>query len=466
MAQTAPRRDRAEKPSVLIGFTEISGYFHNLREGLEERGYRCEFIELVPHPFGYRDTVLSGGLIVTLIRAARRKGSLIQSPALRSVLGVPAGLLMIPLFFSAVVKYDVFLFTYGNSFFTANLDLILLKLLKKRVIMPFLGSEVRPRYIDGFLEFSDLEEMNASTQQQRKKIRFIERFVDVIINNPAAGHYLERPFVNFFCLGIPQDCGDSLGPDATMVLSGSIPSNTQPSDCLPVRILHTPSVRIGKGSDLIREIVEQLGTRYPIEYTEITNRPHADVLERICASDLVIDQAYSDTPMAAFASEAACFGVPAVVGGYYSAIIREEMNAEFVPPSLYVLPEDLQSAIESLVVDGAGRRELGERSRQFVRTRWSKAEVASRYERIICSDIPPEWLFDPDQMKYVYGCGLSKNQAVERISAMIDGCGLHSLGIGRKKFLQERFSSAVSDSNDVRQSEGIRIEQPEAGQDL
>ena len=114
---------------------------------------------------------------------------------------------MVPLFLSAVVKYDVFLFTYGNSFFTANLDLPLLKLLGKRIVMPFLGSEVRPRYIDGFLEFAGLEEMHASAQQQRKKIRFIERFVDVIINNPAAGHLLERPFVNFYCLGIPQDCG-------------------------------------------------------------------------------------------------------------------------------------------------------------------------------------------------------------------------------------------------------------------
>ena len=265
---------------------------------------------------------------------------------------------MVPLFFSSVVKYDVFLFTYGNSFFTANLDLVLLKLLGKRVVMPFLGSEVRPRYIDGFLEFSDLEEMHASTQQQRKKIRFIERYVDVIINNPAAGHLLERPFVNFYCLGIPQGSGGQTEANATGILSGADAAGRGPSNDRRVRILHTPSVRIGKGSDLIRTIVRQLGTRYPIEYTEITNRPHAEVLERIRTSDIVIDQAYSDTPMAAFASEAAWFGVPAVVGGYYSAIIGDEVDDEVIPPSRYVLPEELESAVESLIVDAAARMEL------------------------------------------------------------------------------------------------------------
>lgn len=443
MRQMASQRDSAKMPAVLIGFTEISGYFHNLREGLEAQGYRCDFIELVPHPFGYRDAVLPGGLIVPLIRAIKGKGNTIQSLALKRILALVSGLLMVPLFFSAVVKYDVFLFTYGNSFFTANLDLVILKLLRKRVVMPFLGSEVRPRYIDGFLEFSDVEEMNASTQQQRKKIRFIERFSDVIINNPAAGHFQEKPFVNFFSLGIPQGWDDSSEPGETEMISGADTIDRRASADGRVRILHTPSVRVGKGSDMIRTIIRQLGTKYPIEYTEITNRPHAEVLERIRTSHIVIDQAYSDTPMAAFASEAAWFGVPAVVGGYYSAIIGDEVDEEFIPPSRYVPPEELESAVESLIVDAAARIELGQRARRFVRTRWSRDEVASRYAQIIRGDIPSEWWFDPNRMTYLYGCGLSRDQAIARISAMIATYGPAALGLGDKKNLQKRFSESL-----------------------
>lgn len=447
MAPVKAHEPGAQRPAVFIGFTEISGYFHNLREGLEQQGYRCDFVELVPHPFGYGDASRECGLIVSLIRAARARGGRARSPVLRRLLALSSGLLMAPLFLSAVAKYDVFLFTYGNSFFAANLDLPLLRLLGKRIVMPFLGSEVRPRYIDGFLEFSNVEEMHASAQEQGKKIRFIERFVDVIINNPAAGHLLERPFVNFYCLGIPQGPGGQAGADSQESRPGADAAGQPPSGDRRVRILHTPSVRTGKGSDLIRTIVGRLGARYPIEYTEVTNRPHAEVLELIRTSDLVIDQAYSDTPMAAFASEAAWFGVPAVVGGYYAAVIGDEVDEEFVPPSRFVLPEELESAAESLIADAVARRELGERARQFVRTRWSRAEVASRYACVIRGAIPQEWWFDPDRMTYLYGCGLSRERAEARISAMIEGYGPEALGLGDKKDLQERFSAAVEQSH-------------------
>jgi hypothetical protein len=446
MAPARAHEPGTQRPAVFIGFTEISGYFHNLREGLEQLGYRCDFVELVPHPFGYGYTSRESGLVVSLIRAARARDIRTRSPVLRRLLALSSGLLMVTLFLSAVAKYDVFLFTYGNSFFAANLDLPLLKLLGKRIVMPFLGSEVRPRYIDGFLDFPSVEEMHASAQEQEKKLRFIERFVDLIINNPAAGHLLERPFVNFYCLGIPQGPGGQAGADSQESPPPADAACQPPSVDRRVRILHTPSVRTGKGSDLIRTIVEQLGARYPIEYTEAINRPHAEVLELIRSSDLVIDQAYSDTPMAAFASESAWFGVPAVVGGYYSAVIGNEVADEFVPPSRFVLPEDLESAVESLIADPVARCELGERAREFVRTRWSRAEVASRYACVIRGEIPHEWWFDPGRMTYLYGCGLTRDQAVTRISAMIEEYGPESLGLRDKKDLVERFSAAVEQS--------------------
>jgi hypothetical protein len=443
MGSTATSGSEATYPSILIGFTEISGYFHNLREGLEDLGYRCDFIELVPHPFGYGNDSGSAGLIVSAYRYLREGALHAGSATVRTALAVLSGAMMVPLFLVAVAKYDVFIFSVGNSFFAGNLDLPVLKLFGKRVIMPFLGSEVRPRYIDGFLDFAGPEEMNASAGEQRKAIRFIERFADVIVNNPAAGHLLQRPFVNFFCLGIPQDGGGEPGETAAEVSAASPPGGGAGPDGACTRILHTPSARAGKGSDLIQHVVERLGQRYRIEYTEITGRPHADVLERIRASDLVIDQAYSDTPMAAFASEAAWFGVPAVVGGYYAAAIRDEVESDDIPPSCFVLPEELESAIESLLVDPAARRSLGDRAQRFVRTRWSKTEVASRYGRIISGEIPEDWWFDPRRTTYLYGCGLPCDQAVARVSAMIERFGADSLGLGDKDQLRDRFSAVV-----------------------
>ena len=51
----------------------------------------------------------------------------------------------------------------------------------------------------------------------------------------------------------------------------------------------------------------------PLEYVEIVGQPNDIVLAEIARSAFVIDQLYSDTPMAGFAAEAARLGKPAIV---------------------------------------------------------------------------------------------------------------------------------------------------------
>lgn len=429
-------------PSIFIGLHEISGYFGNLREGLEKIGYRCDFVELTPHPFKYRDNISLNG-IASLIRSIREKSARTQSGLMRRTMNVISNLLMFVLFLSSIRRYQVFIFTFGDSFFIKNLDLPLLKLLRKRIIMHFMGSDARPVYLDGIREFDGIDEMYAASKQQLKKIQFIERFADVIINNPAAGHFQEKPFISGFCLGIPQPNEDS--PVLPLTKDGpDTDTRTQTLWTRPVRILHAPSSRYGKGTDLIRQVVIDLKEKgYPIDYMEISNRPHMDVIEAIRLTDIVIDQAYSDTPMAAFSAEAARFRVPAVVGGYYAEIISKEVPESFIPPSMYVCPEKLGPAVESLIRDEGLRRVLGERAWTFVRTQWSQREVALRYSRIISDNIPSEWWFDPNKMTYLFGYGLPSYQVKARITTLIERYGVEALGLGGKMNLTRLYLAMV-----------------------
>ena len=428
------------RPAVMIGFSELSGYFRNLRDGLSDLGYPCDFIELVEHPYHYSDWISPPGSLSGLVRSVRRRRELTGSAIARKGLFILAALLMVPFFLQSLLRYQVFIFTSANSFFYSNLDLILLRLAGKRVIMPFLGSEVRPLYLDGFLDYPDESRLTASNRRKKWKVQFIEQYADVIVNNPATGHYLTRPFVNFFSLGIP------LSPDAVPPRSEEhirsekrLPA-TAPGNQRPVRILHAPSDRAGKGSAIIRDTVRRLMERgYAIEYTELTGRPHAEVIENVRSADMVVDQVYADTPMAVFPSEAAWFGVPAVVGGYYSETIDRDVAPDDKPPSLFVVPDMLEPAVESLIRDAELRRELGLAAFRFVHIRWTRKEVASRYARLIEGDVPLDWWFDPGSTTYLYGCGLPESEVRSRVRAAIDAGGPEALGLGDKQALVRAY---------------------------
>ncbi len=123
---------------------------------------------------------------------------------------------------------------------------------------------------------------------------------------------LARPFVNYFRIGMPRPRSQQVEMTAD-----SEDHYEARSALRPTRILHAPSHPRAKGTDRIRLAVESLRSKgYEIEYTELTNAANAEVLAHLHECDFVIDQLYSDTPMATFAAEAADVGRPSVVGGY------------------------------------------------------------------------------------------------------------------------------------------------------
>jgi hypothetical protein len=149
--------------------------------------------------------------------------------------------------------------------------------------------------------------------------------------------------------------------------------------------------------------------------------------------------------MAGFAAEAAFHGKPAVVGGYYAGCIRRDVQADWIPPSLYCHPDEVEQAICKMIVDKNYRLELGREARAFVETRYGPQRVASRYLRLIEGDVPREWLYDPMDIRYLHGLGLSESQVRELVRAVIQKGGVAALQLDDKPELRDMFVAFAFD---------------------
>ncbi|MDV2482608.1 glycosyltransferase family 4 protein [Methanoculleus sp. Wushi-C6] len=419
-----------DRRRILIGLVEIAGYNANLKTGFQELGLDCTFINQKGHVFGY------AGDDVPICLVAWQKSLWKRAQQGRTLLKylwyAVFYALNLPVFVWAIIRFDVFILGY-NSTFLGYLDLPLLRLLGKRVIYIFFGSDGRPPYIDGALcksaDIDDPRRCMRMTRMQKRKIRWIERFADVTVHHPAAAHLQARQFVKGLNIGIP-------------FARASVEENDSRMRNGIVRILHSPSDPDAKGTPAIRDAIRSLQAKgYPIEYFEITGKPHAVVLDELQRCDIVVDQLYSDTPMAVFATEAAWYGKPAVVGGYYARYIWDDYAADVIPPAIYCYPAEIEDALEPLVTDAGYRAEVGRRARDFVQTQWNPVRVAERYLRLIDGDVPEHWVADPRAITYLQGAGMAEERVSALVRAIVDKGGVQALCLSDKPDLERLFVS-------------------------
>lgn len=402
---------------IFIGLTEIAGYCKNLKKGFNELGVDCEFINLTPHPFQYGGDDTPNNLVSFVRYCGQQRISTPRNRILAKGFWIGLLTIMRPLLFVwALFRYDVFIFGFHTSFL-GFYDLPILKLFNKKVIYMYLGSDSRPPYIDGFIQpgTSDkkIKQLVSLTKAKKKNVQIIDKYADIIINYPPMAYFHQREFVLGLVIGIPFSLDGKTHEQEIKISNQEDSSNS-------IRILHSPSNPEVKGTAIIRQTIERLKQKgYQIDFIEITGQPNEVVLNELSKCDFIIDQLYSDTPLAGFATEAAFFGKPAVVGGYYNKMIRDDIPANAIPPSLYCHPDEIEDAIEKMIVDAQYRVRLGIEAHKFVTENWSSKKVAEKYLRIINGDIPNEWLYDPKQIKYIYGAGLPEERVKEIIRGMV-----------------------------------------------
>lgn len=423
-----------KRERIFVGMVEIAGYYSQLVKGLRKKGYPVTFIGGNFHPYKYEQPDKKQPRLVTLydkVMAAR-----IQTPRkyfFRKLMYIGAAFLLKLLIFPwSFLMHDVFIFSFGSSLLPLNVDLPFLSFFKKRIICNIAhGSEARPPYINGAYLDPKGAHLDANTLKKRsKKIRrrcdFIGRYADVVLGAPLSSQFLCVPFIDWFQIGIPH----KIEPYERFFKKNEG----------QIRILHSPSHPLLKGTSKIRQTIRSLEMKgHKIKFVEITGKPNVVVMQELDLCDFVVDQLYSDTPMAGFATEAAWFGKPAVVGGYGWEILKKHIPKDMFPPSQICHPDNLEAAIEQLITDEAYRKELGKKARQFVQEKWSSECVVERYMQLINDTFPEKWLKNPYDYLYMHGAGLPEDRVKEIVRNLILAKGLKTLQLADKPLLERAF---------------------------
>lgn len=418
-----------KKFRVFIGLQEISGYYANLKKGFRELGVDCTFVDLTAnHRFGY-DGDDKNNFLVRWFKWFSQYRERIPKENIftRQMITWLRNLLKCPIFLWVLIRYDVFIFGYTSSFFAFK-DIPLLKFFKKKIIYVFHGTDSRPPYLNGFLINSrfSVDQIIQMTQSVKEKIRIIEKYADVIVNHPPMAQFLERPFVMGYYIGIPFNSPVSELKQKPARLSNSI------------RILHCPSNPEAKGTHIIRRAIDVLKSKgYEIEYIELINQHHSVVLDNLQECDFIIDQSFSDTSMAGFAAEAAFFGKPAIVGGYYANQIARDYPPEIIPPSHFCHPDEIETAVEKLIVDEKYRLELGKQAQSYVYANWTPKRVAEHFLMLVNGEIPQEWLYNPRNICFFYGAGAHESYLRDLVRNAIEKGGTDALQLRDKPELEQ-----------------------------
>ena len=416
--------------TIFVGPQEIAGFLSRSATAIADEGaniiafkqvHTKQHPERVQHP---KIQWLFAGMVESISEAP----TIIRS----------AGLFCVKLcaLFTALCKADACLFIGGKGLFNFPIDYYLLRLFGKRVVHMYVGTASRPRYLSAYAKKAlDSNEGIANkftaklikrTRRQQARVRATSRAANYVIENPLCGHFQTRPFVNYFKVGMP------------IRMIGESPETQTETTTRKTRILHCPSRPEIKGTQrilgtLTPEVLERLNA----ELIVLTGVPHSRVLEEIQKSDFIIDQLYSDSPLAGFAAEAASHHRVPVVGGYGWEDVRQNLDNEDIPPAMLCKPKDLLSAVEELCNDTLKRRQLASRLNKFLsQGAWSGQAFASKLGRVLNNDVPDSWLVDPQTIRYKHGVGLSEDDTKGIIQKMTDLAGIGALQLRDKPELE------------------------------
>ena len=419
---------------IFIGPIEVAGYGTGLKSGFDAIEVDAELILKTPHRFVYDKEASSSSMIpsVWMKLGGIRDEFRSRGYVFRMISLCLHKMWDFVVFFWALFRFDVFIFLYGNTILNLELELYILKLFNKKILFVYFGSDTRPAFIDGAV-INNGTDVGAYTvrkinRKRSRKVKFQEKMADFCINSPFTAQFHNNHFINWFSIGVPKEV--KFKPIVKKQMELNI-----------FRILHSPSHIEIKGSEKIENVVKKIMREDSrIEYVELKNSPNCEVLEAISNADLVIDQLFSDTPMAGLSMEAAAIGTPVIVAGYASQFDWEEyMSSEIKPPTVFVLPEELENAVRNMISDTVFRQECAQKCKDFVETYWGSEIVAKRFIKLLNNDFSNDWWFETDKVQFLYSCGVSEAKSISITKEMINTFGLSALCLEMKPELVENI---------------------------
>ena len=289
----------------------------------------------------------------------------------------------ISFFIKSIKKYDIFHFYYGKTLiplplYSGNriapilLDLIILKILRKKIFFTFHGSDIRRiklflknyknimiRKITFFDYIEDIFKLF--------RLKFITIFADKI--------FVTTPDLKFFISSaevIPQ----RLNLNNWEISSSENLSKIELSKSRVV-ILHAPINREAKGTEYILKTVKDLEKNgVPIYFNLVENIKHGQIKKFFDSADICIDQLLSGW-YGMFSVEAMALNKPVI------CYLNEDLFS-FIPwgkdiPIVNANINNLYDKLKWLIENPKERQQIGKRGRDFVE-KWHNPKIIT--ERI------------------------------------------------------------------------------------
>jgi hypothetical protein len=257
-----------------------------------------------------------------------------------------------------IQEHDVFVFIW-QSLQKNFADYELIKAANKKIVTVFVGSEVR--HISAFQqefggnqaswehEYHE-EDLNAKIHT----LRNAELYSDLILSVPDQAGLAIRPYDHLY---LPFD---------TTKITFKISENK------PLKVIHAPSRRGIKGTDLINSTVERLKKEgIALEYKLLQNIPNQQLLQELMNADVLVDELYLHGP--------GMLGLEAMAAGCAVATHTLPFHKDvFNPPVCSVSEDNLYQQLRFLFTNNEYRLKLITDGHQFVKEKNAPAAVAKR----------------------------------------------------------------------------------------
>jgi glycosyltransferase involved in cell wall biosynthesis len=234
-----------------------------------------------------------------------------------------------------IPQTDVFHFYFGLTLVPKSLQFPLLRALRKRSVMHFLGSDIRGKPT---AELAWANRAGAKIVGSYDAIRWVPD-AEVVPPGIRVDEYTPRP----------------------------------PSDNPRPVVVHAPSSRRRKGTEHVIAACEQL----PVELDIVEGLHHDEARRRYERADIVVDQLNAGW-YGLFAIEAMALGKPVVTFLHDEAVRRTEEAFDTRVPIVNATADTLVERLRPLVEDAAERRRVGAASRTYMEQVHDVDRIADR----------------------------------------------------------------------------------------
>jgi hypothetical protein len=271
----------------------------------------------------------------------------------------------------AYLNHDVFVFIL-EPWAPAPVLFPLLKRLGKKIIVYYLGSDVR--HVSAYAQEYGVETSLWGPAYNRdpldpkvQRLRWGELYADLVYSVPDQSGLQIRPYYHAHA-------------PVKVDLDPRVPSRRVPV------LLHAPSRPEIKGTSFILAAVEQLKREgLEFEFQMVTGVPRKEVLKAVSNADIIIDELFVHGPAALSAEGMAA-------GCAIATRIIEPTFPCFDPPVCPVRPDTVTAALRRLITDIPYRVELAAKGTAWGKTAFDPTRIAAGILRHLEGKDQPEYV--------------------------------------------------------------------------